>query len=66
MVKFDKIIQFDLYDEEYDEVLCFYNLDQIIENVPESRFDLFANGNYIGSVPIFDKLDTDNHQFIVG
>lgn len=65
MVKFDKLTSFGLYYQEYDEILCFYNLDKIVENIDMSRFDLFANDVYIGSVPIFDKLDIDNHQFIV-
>lgn len=66
MVKFDKLTSFDLYNQEDDEIVCFYNLDQILENIDMSRFDLFANGIYIGSVPIFDKLDIDNHRFIIG
>ena len=50
MIKFNKLISFDLYNQEDDEIVCFYNLDQIFENIDMSRFDLFANGNYIGSV----------------
>lgn len=66
MVSFDKLTSFDIYDQEADEIVCFYYLDTIIEYPEMSRFDLFANGNYIGSVPIFDKLDIDNHRFIIG
>ena len=51
MVKFDKLTSFDLYNQEDDEIVCFYNLDQILENIDMSRFDLFANGVHIGSVP---------------
>ena len=66
MVSFDKLTSFDLYDQEAGEIVCFYYLDTIIEYPEMARFDLFANGSYIGSVPIFDKLDIDNHRFIIG
>lgn len=44
MVKFDKLTSFDLYNQEDDEIVCFYNLDQILENIEMARYDLFANG----------------------
>lgn len=66
MVKFDKLTSFDLYNQEDDEIVCFYNLDRIFENIKMSRYDLFARGHFIGSVPIFDELDVDNHRFIIG
>lgn len=65
MIKFNKLISFDLYNQEDDEIICFYNLDQIFENIEMARYELFANGHFIGSVPIFDKLDVDNHRFII-
>ena len=33
MVKFNKLTRFDLYNQEDDEFVCFYNLDQILENI---------------------------------
>ena len=66
MVSFDKLTSFDLYNQEDDEIVCFFYLDKIIEYPEMARYDLFANGSFIGSVPIFDKLDIDNHRFIIG
>ena len=65
MIDFDKLISFDIYNEEDDEIVCFFYLDKIIKHPDIAAYDLFANGNFIGSVPIFYKLDIDNHRFII-